>query len=213
MVSQNNNLRYLQEEKVDKYLKYLLLILATEVLEFFTTEVQNYRDETELWFLNNFTDDQLRIYKTRIYNFQLFVVIEMIPFSSVPNLNLPSFVAEFITCFHDNVMFHWAQQIDDYKIYSSDNHDFWTRKQLLQQEAASTLAAQVTVKLRRETANEEEEDQVNTAEKEILRETVQPALMSKKTNTQNKENYQKVTVTKTKISATILHWRTKVKFS
>ena len=112
-VGQNNNLRFLQEEKVDKYLKYLLSILATEVLEFFTTEVQNYRDETERWFLNNFTDNQLRIYKTRIQNFQWFVVTGMIPFSSVPNLNLLPFVAEFITCFHENVMFHWARQIND----------------------------------------------------------------------------------------------------
>ena len=62
-------------------------------------------------------------------------------------------------------MFHWARQIDDYKIYSSDSHDFWTRKQLLQQEAARTLAAQVMIKLRQEPADEEEEDQLNPAEK------------------------------------------------
>ena len=112
------------KKKVEKYLKYLLSILATEVLEFFTAEVQNHRDKTERWFLNNFTDNQLRIYKMRIHNFQLFVVMGMIPLSSVPNLNLPTFVAEFITCFHDNVMFHWARQVDDYKIYSPENHNF-----------------------------------------------------------------------------------------
>ena len=67
--------------------------------------------------------------------------------------------------FHNYVRFHWARQIDDYKIYSPENHDFWTSKQLLQQEAATTLAAQVMVKLRQEAADEEEEDQVNPAEK------------------------------------------------
>ena len=74
---------------------------------------------------------------------------------------MPPFVAESITCFHDNVMFYWAQQIGDYKIYSPENHDFWTRKQLSQQEAATTLAAQVMVKLRREAADKKEEDQIN----------------------------------------------------
>ena len=43
-----------------------------------------------------------------------------------------------------------------------------------------TLAAQVMVELRREAADEEEKYQVNPAEKEILRETEQPSLMSKK---------------------------------
>ena len=70
VIGQNNNHRFLQKEKVKKYLKYLLSILATEVLEFFTAEVQNHRDETERWFLKNFTDDQLRIYKTSINNLQ-----------------------------------------------------------------------------------------------------------------------------------------------
>ena len=51
------------------------------------------------------------------------------------------------------------------------------------------------VKLRQEAADKEEEDQVNPTEKEILRETVQPALMSKKTNTQNNKNWKKATVT------------------
>ena len=64
-------------------------------------------------------------------------------------------------------MYHWARQIDDYKIYSPDNHHFWRCKQLSQQKAATTLAAQVMVKLRQEAADEEEEDQVNPAEKNI----------------------------------------------
>ena len=115
---------FFKKKKSKKYLKYLLSILATEVLEFFTTEVQNHWDESERWFLNNLTDDQLRIYKTKIHYFQLFFVTGMISFSSVPNLNLPTFLAEFVTCFHDNLMFHWARQIDNYKIYSPDNHNF-----------------------------------------------------------------------------------------
>ena len=53
----------------------------------------------------------------------------------------------------------------------------------------------VELRLRRESADKEEGDQVNPTEKEILRETVQPALMSKKTNTQNNENRKEVTVT------------------
>ena len=39
VVGQNNNLRFLQEEKIKKYLKYLLSILATKLLEFFTAKV------------------------------------------------------------------------------------------------------------------------------------------------------------------------------
>ena len=44
LVGQNNNLSFLQEEKVEKYLKYLISILETEVLTFFGTEVQNHRE-------------------------------------------------------------------------------------------------------------------------------------------------------------------------
>ena len=41
LVGKNNNLCFLQDKKFKKYLKYLLLILAPAVLEFFRTEVQN----------------------------------------------------------------------------------------------------------------------------------------------------------------------------
>ena len=54
LVGKNNNLQLLQDKKVEKYLKYLLSILAPAVLEFFRTEVQNYLDDTELWFCNFF---------------------------------------------------------------------------------------------------------------------------------------------------------------
>ena len=50
LVGKNNNLQFLQDKKVKKYLKYLLSILAPAELEFFRTEVQNYPDDTELWF-------------------------------------------------------------------------------------------------------------------------------------------------------------------
>ena len=51
------------------------------------------------------------------------------------------------------------------------------------------------VKLRQEAADDKKEDRVNPTEKEILRETVQPALTSKKINKQNNKNQKEATVT------------------
>ena len=52
LVGKNNDLQFLQDEKVEKYLKYLLSIMATEVLEFIRDEAQNHHNKTELCFCN-----------------------------------------------------------------------------------------------------------------------------------------------------------------
>ena len=98
--------------------------MASEVIEFIRTEVQNHRDKTEHWFCTFFTDKQLRIYKTRIHDFQVLVISGLMPFSATPNLNFPPFLVKYITNHHANVILKWTDRIDNNKLHFSHEHNF-----------------------------------------------------------------------------------------
>ena len=95
---------------------------------------------------------------------------------------------ENITDNHAKVILNWTDRIKKDRLYFPHQHNFWTRKQLSQEEAETGLIAEVIDKIFEQPTNKDEEAIGDPAESEILGDKVQPASTSKETDKQDVKN-------------------------